>query len=206
MIFRSYCRSSSILKYNIGPVEPIFGLFHFLYELCSTLAFLGKELQHRSSGQLEFAPSFSTRQRPTNWRLEPEQYFLRTPNSIFTTKSGWRFGSWTMGMSGRTGRLLCAGFFVSILSDSNYRSWQRIYYIPNERLGISWHLLPSTRFAYIFWEFAFWVLEAEAISEDLLDNGGFCCCSVGPIPGLLSFNNNWALRFESQSLNLKPRF
>lgn len=48
--------------------------------------------------------------------------------------------------------------------------------------------------------------EAEAISEDLMDNGGFCCCNLGPIPGLLSFNNNWALRSVDFELQQKYSF
>jgi hypothetical protein len=39
--------------------------------------------------------------------------------------------------------------------------------------------------------------EAEAITEDWTDGGGCCCCSLGPLPGLLSFNNNWALRSQA---------
>uniref|UniRef100_A0A914ELU0 Pecanex-like protein n=1 Tax=Acrobeloides nanus TaxID=290746 RepID=A0A914ELU0_9BILA len=37
--------------------------------------------------------------------------------------------------------------------------------------------------------------EVEAISEDWTDGGGLCCCTIGSIPGTLSFNNAWALRW-----------
>uniref|UniRef100_A0AC34FBU5 Pecanex-like protein n=1 Tax=Panagrolaimus sp. ES5 TaxID=591445 RepID=A0AC34FBU5_9BILA len=37
--------------------------------------------------------------------------------------------------------------------------------------------------------------EVEAISEELNDGGGFCCCTVGSAPGLLSINNMFALRW-----------
>ena len=37
--------------------------------------------------------------------------------------------------------------------------------------------------------------EVEAISEDMNDGGGFCCCTVGSAPGLLSINNMFALRW-----------
>ncbi|CAD5210207.1 unnamed protein product [Bursaphelenchus okinawaensis] len=37
--------------------------------------------------------------------------------------------------------------------------------------------------------------EAEAISEDWADGGGCCCCALGSVPGLLSYNNAWALRW-----------
>jgi hypothetical protein len=36
----------------------------------------------------------------------------------------------------------------------------------------------------------------EAISEDWADaNGACCCCSLGRLPGLISFNNAWTLRW-----------
>lgn len=37
--------------------------------------------------------------------------------------------------------------------------------------------------------------EVEAITEDIRDGSGFCCCSPGSLPGLLSFNTAWNLRW-----------
>lgn len=37
--------------------------------------------------------------------------------------------------------------------------------------------------------------QVEAISEDLVDNGAFCCCEPGHFPGFLSFNTAWSLRW-----------
>lgn len=37
--------------------------------------------------------------------------------------------------------------------------------------------------------------EVEAITEDLRDGSGFCCCSPGALPGFLSFNTAWNLRW-----------
>uniref|UniRef100_A0AC34RHP6 Pecanex-like protein n=1 Tax=Panagrolaimus sp. JU765 TaxID=591449 RepID=A0AC34RHP6_9BILA len=37
--------------------------------------------------------------------------------------------------------------------------------------------------------------EVEAISEDITDNTGFCCCNISSPPGMLSVNNMFALRW-----------
>uniref|UniRef100_A0A7E4UZK7 Pecanex-like protein n=1 Tax=Panagrellus redivivus TaxID=6233 RepID=A0A7E4UZK7_PANRE len=37
--------------------------------------------------------------------------------------------------------------------------------------------------------------EIEAITEDSSDSGSFCCCSIAKIPGLLSFNTMFAVRW-----------
>ncbi|CCD62116.1 Pecanex-like protein [Caenorhabditis elegans] len=37
--------------------------------------------------------------------------------------------------------------------------------------------------------------EVEAITEDIRDGSGFCCCSPGSLPGFLSFNTAWNLRW-----------
>uniref|UniRef100_A0A0N5AAH9 Pecanex-like protein n=1 Tax=Syphacia muris TaxID=451379 RepID=A0A0N5AAH9_9BILA len=39
--------------------------------------------------------------------------------------------------------------------------------------------------------------EVEAITEDITDESGCCCCSCVPIPGLLSFNTVWLLKWLS---------
>ncbi|KAK6104128.1 Pecanex protein (C-terminus) family protein [Brugia pahangi] len=37
--------------------------------------------------------------------------------------------------------------------------------------------------------------EVEAISEDVGEGVGCCCCSLGPLPGMLSLNTAWVLRW-----------
>ncbi|CAP31704.1 LOW QUALITY PROTEIN: Protein CBG12782, partial [Caenorhabditis briggsae] len=37
--------------------------------------------------------------------------------------------------------------------------------------------------------------EVEAITEDIRDGSGLCCCSPGSLPGFLSFNTSWNLRW-----------
>lgn len=37
--------------------------------------------------------------------------------------------------------------------------------------------------------------EVEAISEDQTEGTGFCCCSPGSLPGFLSLNTAWSLRW-----------
>ncbi|GMR63165.1 hypothetical protein PMAYCL1PPCAC_33359, partial [Pristionchus mayeri] len=39
--------------------------------------------------------------------------------------------------------------------------------------------------------------EVEAISEDVSEGGGCCCCNPGSLPGLLSLNTAWGLRWTA---------
>jgi hypothetical protein len=37
--------------------------------------------------------------------------------------------------------------------------------------------------------------QVEAISEDITEGSGCCCCEPGSLPGMLSFNTAWTLRW-----------
>lgn len=39
------------------------------------------------------------------------------------------------------------------------------------------------------------VIKVEAISEDITEGTGCCCCEPGSLPGFLSFNTAWTLRW-----------